>query len=363
MSRANASAETGATVIDDDDLATLDKAISQVLFNEAGSLSLHQHLDGKIRLDRALWENAVELGWPRIGLPEEVGGLGFGERGLDLLHRQLGRRVAPGPFLATLSAAQTINDAADTETKSEWLPRLSEGECKLAVTTQTDTTSESSEIWVLGDENCEAFLAPLTNGDWGLLSMPQASAFQMWDRSRTMTKVDLGTSEPLAILPGTPTSQALARHLSLGIASDSIGGARAILEQTIAYMKEREQFDRPVASFQALKHRVADLMTLVVSGEEIVALAVQAVANRDPDADIWVKLGKARCTETYVHVASDCLQLHGGVGFTWEFDVHMYLNRARLNELLVAANTRLKDEAANALADAIRSGRQPLELA
>jgi alkylation response protein AidB-like acyl-CoA dehydrogenase len=349
-----------AEAFDDADLAALGEAVGQVLASEADRLALHRHIDGKVRLDRVLWAKAVELGWPAIGLPEDAGGLGFGPRGLDLLHRQLGRFVAPGPFLATLSAAQAISDAADAEVRSQWLPRLAAGECKLAVAASLDAAPDS---WIMGDEDCEAALVPLAGGDWGLVPLPGGGAATMWDRTRTMFKADLSRSAPIATLPGGPARQSLARHLSLGIASDSIGGARAITEQTIAYMKERVQFGRPIASFQALKHRIADLMTLIVSGEEFVALAVDAAANGSPDADIWAKLAKARCTETYAHVAGDCLQLHGGVGFTWEFDVHLYLNRARLSELLVGANPAMKDDAALGLADAIRAGRQPLEMA
>jgi len=349
--------------IDEEDLAALDEAIGQVLAAEADRLVLHEHIDGKARLDRTLWQNAIELGWPGIGLPEEVGGLGFGPRGLDLLHRQFGRHVAPGPFLANLTAAQVISEAGDADTKTQWLPGLAAGENRLAVVARVDADPNAANVWLLGDEAAEAALAPLPGGEWGLVRADSASAAEMWDRTRTMLTVDLGACEVLARLPGAATARSLARHFSLGVASDSIGAARAIIEITVDYMKEREQFGRPIASFQALKHRIADHMTDVVSGEEFLALAVDSVASGNPDADIWAKLAKARCTESCSRISQDCLQLHGGVGFTWEFDVHIFLNRARLNELLVAPNTALKDEAAAGLADAIRAGRQPLELA
>jgi alkylation response protein AidB-like acyl-CoA dehydrogenase len=149
----------------------------------------------------------------------------------------------------------------------------------------------------------------------------------------------------------------------LALASDGIGAARAVTELTIAYMKERQQFGRVIASFQALKHRVADLMTAAVSGEEFVALAVEAAANDDEDTDTWAALAKVRATESYQFVAKDCVQLHGGVGFTWEFDVHLYLKRAWLSEALVAPHNRLRDRAHDGFAAAFRAGRQPLELA
>lgn len=361
MTSSASASETAA--FDDGDLAALEEAIAQVLSTEADRLSLHQHIDGKIRLDQTLWKRAGELGWPAISLPEEFGGLGFGPKGLDLLHRQLGHHVAPGSFLATLSAAQTISEAGDDELKAQWLPRLASGECKLAVIAQLEPSPDASQAWVIGDPDADAALVPNADGGLSLVQLGEPDVVQMWDRTRTLLAIDLGNCKPLATLPGVAASQILARHLSLAIASDSIGAARAITEITIEYMKEREQFGRAIASFQALKHRIADHMTDIVSGEEFLSLAVDFAARDDPDADIWAKLAKARCTESFVRIAQDCLQLHGGVGFTWEFDVHMYLNRARLSELLVASNSRMKDDAAAGLAEAFRAGREPLELA
>ena len=357
------SASQTASGIDESDLAALGEAVSKVLTSEADRTALHQHIDGKIQLGRTLWDKGVELGWPAIGLPEADGGLGLGPKGLDLLHRQLGRHVAPGPFAATLSAAQTICDVADAQTKAEWLPRLAAGACKLAVAALIDTAPGASGTWILGDEDCEAALVPIDGGNWGLVPLGGAQVMEMWDRTRTVLRLDLAGRKPLATLPGAETARALSHHLSLAIAADAIGGARAIIGITVEYMMQREQFGRSIASFQALKHRIADHMTDVVSGEEFLSMAVDFAARGDPDAGIWAKLAKARCTESYVRIAQDCLQLHGGVGFTWEFDVHMYLNRARLSELLVADNTRMKDEAAAALADSVRSGRNVLELA
>jgi alkylation response protein AidB-like acyl-CoA dehydrogenase len=203
----------------------------------------------------------------------------------------------------------------------------------------------------------------LGGGEWGLVPLEGASPVALWDRSRYLFTANPGGSAPLATFDGAAIAEALTRHLCLALAADSIGGARAILEITVAYMKEREQFGKPIASFQALKHRVADHMTDIVSGEEFLSLAVASEASGNPDAGIWARLAKARCTESCLSIAQDCLQLHGGVGFTWEFDCHMYLNRARLSELLVAPNTQLKDEAAASLAESFRAGREPLELA
>lgn len=359
----NSSNGTTPDGFDESDLQALGESIAQVLASEADRQALHRHIDGQTQLDRLLWQKAIELGWTAIGLPEDCGGLGLGVRGLDLLYRQLGRHVAPGPFLASMAAAQTIATTGDAATKAEWLPALASGERKLAVAAEVDGAAGSRGTWLIGDEDSDAALVPLVSGQWGLVALTGTQRLEMWDRTRSMLNVDLDGRDPLATLPADGTAQNLTQNLALALAADSIGGARAIIEITVEYMLQREQFGRTIASFQALKHRIADHMTEVVSGEEFLALAVDSAARRNPDAGIWASLAKARCSESYLRIAQDCLQLHGGVGFTWEFDVHLYLNRARLNELLVAPNHKLKDAAANELAEAVRCGREPLELA
>ncbi len=127
-------------------------------------------------------------------------------------------------------------------------------------------------------------------------------------------------------------------------------------------MKTREQFGQPIAGFQALKHRVANLATKLAVIDEMVAHAIERTAEDEADADMWTMLAKAEVTEASVFVATDCVQLHGGVGFTWDFDPHIFLKRARLNEVLVMANPALCDRAAAGLAAVTRAGRSAMEL-
>ena len=353
---------SASPAFDESDLAALNESIADVLNSEADRAALHRHIDGKAPLDDVLWSKAAELGWLAIGLPECDGGLGFGVTGLDLLLRRLGHHVAPGPFTSTLAAAQSISEVADAATREAWLPRIATGTCRLAVAAHPGETA-LGDAWLLAGQGCEAALVPLGTGEWGIVPLESARAETMWDRTRTMLTLDLAGVAPLATLPGKATAEALTRHLALAIAADAIGGTRAIIALTVDYMMQREQFGRTIASFQALKHRVADHMAELVSGEHFLDLAVESAARGDVDAGVWARLAKARCTQSYARIAEDCLQLHGGVGFTWEFDVHMYLNRARLNEHLVAPNPELKDAAVAGLADAMRAGRAPLELA
>jgi len=348
---------------EEEDLLALRDGIARVLASDADRECLHAYLDGKVELDRVLWNRAADLGWLGIGLSEEAGGLGLGPQGLDALHRELGSRGAPGPFIASLAAAQVLNDVADTGARDAWVPRIAQGEAKLAVPARITDEPAGDDTWLLGDADSDAALVPLGGGDWGIVELEGGREVELWDRTRTVFTAELAGRTPVAVFDGEATSWVLTRQLCLAIASDSIGAARAITLQTIAYMKEREQFGRPIASFQALKHRVADMMTMIVAGEELVSLAVGSAAAANRDADIWASLAKVRASDIFVHVANESLQMHGGVGFTWEFDVHVYLMRSRLNELLVAHNHELRDRAADGFAEAFRASRQPLELA
>jgi alkylation response protein AidB-like acyl-CoA dehydrogenase len=173
--------------------------------------------------------------------------------------------------------------------------------------------------------------------------------------------IRLQNAPPAAVLEDPEaTSTALLRAMALATAADSCGAARSATERTIAYMKTREQFGQPIAGFQALKHRAADLATKLAVMDEMVAHAIHRADERD--AEIWVSLAKAEATEAAVFVTTDCVQLHGGVGFTWDFDPHIFLKRARLNEVLVMPNTALRDRAAFGLAAITRTGRSALEL-
>lgn len=357
----NGSARLGA--IDEDDLLALQESIGQVLDDQAGRQHLHDHIDGKIALDRDLWLRARDLGWLGMGLPERYNGLAFGPRGLDVLHRELGRRVAPGPFLPSLTAAQALDDTADESLREHWVGSLATGERKLAIAAQPLSGPAGDGTWLLGDVDSNAALVPLDDERWGIVPLTGVKPVEVWDRTRTVFTADLSNATPCTVLASEDLSAAVMRHLCLGIASESIGAARAVTELTIAYMKERQQFGRVIASFQALKHRVADMMTMIVSGEEIVALAAESAAAGEPDADVWAALAKIRASEVLVHCANEALQLHGGVGFTWEFDVHLYLMRSRLNEVLAAPNAQLRDRAHTGFEQSFAAGRQPLEFA
>jgi alkylation response protein AidB-like acyl-CoA dehydrogenase len=357
--------------LDQETLDALREGVAGVLAEQSGSLAVHAFIDGKSSLDRDLWSQAASLGWLGFGIPEQYGGLGLGCHGLAILHNELGREAAPGPYIPTLSAAQTIVECGSEAVRTAWLPRVASGEVNAAVPVTMGRTSltwagagVSGSLRCLGARDATFALAPAGDA-WVIVELAGAevNVVPMWDRTRQVIDIRLHDAKPAAILQDREgVGEALLNAMALATAADSRGGARSITERTIAYMKTREQFGQPIAGFQALKHRAADLATKLAVMDEMVEHAIQRTAANEPDADIWVWLAKAEVTEGFVFIATDCVQLHGGVGFTWDFDPQIFLKRARLNEVLVMANPALRDQAAVGLAAVTRAGRSALEL-
>ena len=364
---------TMPTEMDQSTLDALRESVASVLAEQCDSTALHGFIDGRTTLERDLWVQAATLGWLGFGIPEEYGGLGLGLHGLAILHTELGRQAAPGPYVATLSAAQVIvARGADAERKT-WLPRIATGEIRAAIPASLNAgqnarltlsgTSVSGTLRCLGCPDAAFVLAP-AGEVWVIVELAEATAATpMWDRTRDMIDIVLRDAKPAAIMEdATGVATALLQAMTLAISADSAGAARSITDRTIAYMKTRQQFGQPIAGFQALKHRAADLVTRLAVMDETVAHALHRAAVDAPDADIWTSLAKAETTENFVFIATDCVQLHGGVGFTWDYDPQIFLKRARLNEMLAMANPALRDRAAVDLAVTTLAGHSALEL-
>jgi alkylation response protein AidB-like acyl-CoA dehydrogenase len=344
---------------DEGDLAALRESVAKMLSELCGSRALHAYIDGKNDLDAQLWTQAAELGWLAVALPEQYGGLGLGAQGLEVLHREIGRHLAPGPFIATLSFAHALADTAGDDIKNAWLPRIASGEVSAAVPVTFGTAAVGL---FLGSTDASVALAP-ADGGWALIDLANLAVEpeRFWDATRGVVRLNLAGAPAAAMLP-VETGAALADAMALAVAADSVGGARAIALQTIEYMKTRQQFGRPIAAFQALKHRAADLVSLATTSDHILGHAVELAALGNVDAPAWAALAKAETADAYVTIADDCVLLHGGVGFTWEFDAHIFLKRARFNQMLIATGAEMRDRAAVGLATAARAGRTTLEL-
>jgi alkylation response protein AidB-like acyl-CoA dehydrogenase len=363
------------------DLKVLRENIAEALADNCDRRAVHAHIDGAADLAARLWQMAAELGWLAIGLPERFGGLGLAQQGLAVLHRELGSVLAPGPYIATLAAAQWLAECDTSGFAQCHLPRVAAGELKIAVPYGPDSsagrwhggrTVSAADLLMLGAGSSELAVIRVRGDDGhaGLAVVDTRSpavrldAQKMWDRTREVSLLGCGNLEAELVIvdPEGTVSAALVRHLELATASDSLGGARSIADQTIGYMKDRVQFDRPIGAFQAMKHRAADMMILLEVQDRLLEQAVESEQRFSPDSDLWTALAAAGATDAYSFIADDCVLLHGGIGFTWEYDCHLFLKRARLNAVITGDNAARRDRAATALEQAAREGRSVLEL-
>jgi len=370
-----ATTEPETTSLDSEAIEVLRESIADVLANECDSRAVHVYLDRENDLEASIWRQATDLGWLTLALPEAHGGLGMGARGLQVLNRELGERTAPGAFAPTLCAAQWIASIGSDGLRGELLPAVVAGELKIAVPT-LETAGPlslaggkvSGQIDLLGSADTGIAAVPVGADGWALVRIDGSAAvltpIDNWDRTREIYRLECRDATVAGVIadPDGKVGALLGTYIAIALAADSIGAANNIAYKTIEYLKERVQFERPIASFQAIKHRAADLIGKITTQEALLEQAVQSADNGSPDSAMWARLAKAGATDAFAFVARDCIQLHGGVGHTWEYDPHIYMKRARLNEGLLNNNRALRDNAVQSLNRALAEGRTTTEL-
>jgi alkylation response protein AidB-like acyl-CoA dehydrogenase len=291
----------------------------------------------------AAWQLAAELGWLLIPVPEEVGGLGLGRDSTAAIHFEMGRVLGTAPLLPALMTVSALVAAEGFAEREAWIERVVGGELITTglvlkgVSESNDTLSGTVEGVLDADLAGHLLLVSEGRGLCALvpLDSPGVTVAErpLWDESRRMFDVTLqgvAVDPALVLARGQavePIVHALKAEMLVGLAADSLGLAEATLEMTVEYLNTRRQFDRPLAMFQALKHRCADMRTLITSAS---ALLWQRAA--DPNATI-ADLGalKALATDTARFVTEEAIQLHGGIGLTEEYPAHHFQKRALLN--------------------------------
>ncbi|HVW42899.1 MAG TPA: acyl-CoA dehydrogenase family protein [Amycolatopsis sp.] len=309
--------------------------------------------------DPKLWSQLTELGLPGIAIPEEYGGAGAGAVELMIVVEELGRALLISPYLSSVAfAGQALSSSGDEAAKQRWLPGIADGSvvATLAVAEETGswelddaatTASRSGDGWTLngtksfvtdGDTADLLLVVARADDELGLFAVERAVSglrtekLSMVDLTRDMARVRLDDA------PATKVEQAdlaTTRDLVLtALAAEQIGGAGRCLEMAVEYAKVREQFGRPIGSFQAIKHKCADLLVEVESGRSASYYASGVAGQPGVEAAVAAALAKAYCADVYTHAAKENIQIHGGIGFTWEHDAHLYLKRAKSDEVL-----------------------------
>jgi alkylation response protein AidB-like acyl-CoA dehydrogenase len=309
-----------------------------------------------------LWRTLVEHDWPALGLPEDAGGLGLGYLEVGILVEELGRVAAPSPFLATATQlVPALREAGTDFLLADVASGAVTGSLALAEDGRWEpdavatTARRDGSTWVLDgvkthvvDAPTATELAVVARGDRGLgvfvvpTSVVRCSTPQQLDPTLPASTVTLQQvpveGERVLIEPGDPRAEpALARVLeeaTTAVALSTVATSRAIFERTLQYAKEREQFGRPIGSFQAIKHRLAECYLAVERASALAYFAALTIAEDDDRRATATAMAKAAAGECSRLLTKDGLQLHGGVGFTWEHDLHPLLKRNMAGSLL-----------------------------
>ncbi len=279
------------------------------------------------RYDDALWGELVELGWPGIAIGEEHGGQGLGTLELAILLEEAGYAVAGTPLLSTAAAALVIEAAGSDEHKAAWLPRLASGEATgaLGEVGALVPDADAADVIVLVESGAARLL------ERGAAQVEPVAAI---DPTRRYAMVS-GDGDPLPGEAGAGVDRA-----TVAVAAELVGVCQRALDMTLDYVKERKQFDTPVGAFQAVSHRCAEMLLGTESARSTTYFAAWAA---DADADRLAEaaaLAKAAASEAGRDVTASAIQAHGGIGFTWEADVHWLYKRAQIDATLLGGAGR-----------------------
>jgi len=358
------------------------------LRSHSGPEAIRAAMATELGYDAGVWRQiASELGWPSVHIPEEYGGLGLGYVDLVVLLETMGEALLCAPFFSSVAlAANTILAVASEVQKKELLPAIAEGRTtatlafceksgrwdadEIAATARPDGDGfvlDGAKTWVVDGHSADCLLVaarrPGSRGADGLgvFAVPASTAglerkvLTTMDQTRRLAEIrltgvrvgrDACLGESGAAWPGLARALDLA---AIALAAEQVGGAQRCLDMAVAYAKERQQFGRPIGSFQAIKHKCADMLVAVESARSALYYAACIVDDQSDDLATNASLAKAWCSEAYFKCAADNIQIHGGVGFTWEYDPHLHFKRARASESWLGTPAAHRERVAKAL--------------
>jgi len=346
-------------------------AIRRFLTDKSPTTEVRRLMGTAEGYDPAVWRQMSEdLALPGIHIPEQYGGAGFGMVELCIVSEELGRALLCAPYFSTaVLAANAILNAGTEAQKSALLPDLAKGArlATLAVT-EPDGNWDPAGIQVVATPEADGYRldgvksyvvdghvadllivaarTPKTVGREGLaLFVLDAKAggverrfLESMDPTRKIARIDFRGAQANLLGKLDDGAKPILRTLdqaAIALANEMVGGAQALLDSAVNYAKLRVQFGRTIGSFQAIKHRLADLLLDVELAKSAAYYAAQAAAIDDPEWPALASLAKAGASETYLNTAIQCIQIHGGIGFTWDNDTHLWFKRAKSSEVLL----------------------------
>lgn len=352
--------------------------------NEVGSDTVRRLMETPEGMMPGLWTKLGEQGWLGLVFPEAYDGLGLGLVDLVVLMEEMGRAVVPGPYFSTvLLGGLAILEAGSEAQKKEWLPRIAAGDKRVALAWMepsaqlgpagiTLTAMEKGGRYTLsgtklfvhdahtadaivvaartrpgaGADGVSLFLLP--KGTRGL----EVTLLPTMDQTRKLCEVTLADAavgaDALLGAAGAgwaPLGRVLDRA-TVGLCAEMCGGAQKVLDMTVEYAKIRQAFGRPIGSYQGVKHRAADMLVDVENSKSITYYAAWALDEGVAEAPLAVSMAKAYVSDAYRRVSAAGIQLHGGIGFTWEHDLHLYFKRAKGSEFTFGDATHHRERVA-----------------
>ena len=343
----------------------LARVVRRFLQGASSEEEVRRLMETEAGYDPSVWERmATQLGLQSLAVPEEYGGAGFGPAEVAIVMEEMGAVLLCAPYLASaVMATQLLLATGDDDACREHLPGLADGS-----TIATVALLESSRSW---DESGVQLAATQTADGWtltgeklhvldgtvsdlflvvartaagvSLFAVPAQAAgvtvrsVNTLDQTRKQTELHLdGTPGRLVGAEGAawPAVRTMLHHAGIALAAEQVGGAQRVLDMAVGYAKQRIQFGRPIGSFQAIKHKCANLLLEVVSARSAAEYAAWAAGSGSDDVPVAASLAQAYCSAAYMHAAAENIQIHGGIGFTWEHPAHLYLKRAKTDELL-----------------------------
>jgi alkylation response protein AidB-like acyl-CoA dehydrogenase len=355
-----------------DEQRALQDAVRSYLRDRFGPMqvrAMYEDADGD-GVPAELWKAVGEQGWLAVLVPEEHDGIGLGMLDASVIARAFGAGTVPGPWLGTVLAGEAIRLAGSPAQQSAWLPRLAAGEAKGAVAllapnafpspegapaTATGGTlsgrldfveyAQVADVLVVAAQDGLYLVGPASAG-------VEISPIVALDRTTRLSTITLDGAMGERLEASSPAAvQELIDRAAVLVANDLVGIARKALTDTVEYDKTRVQFGKPVGSFQAIKHDLADLHVAVTMAEHAATYAAHALDIDAPDRTLAVSIAKSKAGDTARKATSDMIQYHGGIGYTWEHDAHFYFKRAKRLEYAYGDAAHHRERIARLLLD------------
>jgi alkylation response protein AidB-like acyl-CoA dehydrogenase len=341
-------------------------AVRRFLAEKSPESEVRRLMDTEDGYDPAVWSQmADQLGLQSLTIPEEFGGSGFTYVELLVVLEEMGAALLCAPFFSSVAlGANALLTSGDDEAKKSYLPGIASGEtiATLAITEDNGrwdfsgielAATKKGDGWVLNGHKMFVIdghvanliiVAARTAAGVSLFAVPGDAAgltrtpLPTMDQTRKQARLEFA-DVPAALIGVDGGAEAgLSKTLDLAavaLAAEQVGGAQHVLDASVEYAKTRIQFGRPIGSFQAIKHKCADMLLEVESAKSAAYYAAWAAAEDSDELPVVASLAKSYCSEAYFHSAAENIQIHGGIGFTWEHPAHLYFKRAKSSELLL----------------------------